>query len=306
VSSIERYDAVGYESRDYFLFEAETSGKPYNQTIYLGTDADTQLTYIYVKRAGIKVTGAYVYVQKHFVSNDTFENVAMVKTDTSDGKGNTYLVPNDVWYRFIVVEDGSVVYTSETQHVACASTAPYCSVVLNIEASSIDFWDYKNGISSACTFSNATKIVSCTYTVLDGTSKVFEFYVYNFTSGQVLLYNTNTTTASGTSFYDLGDANTTGHYTYYLRVNDYVLQSGSINMNTVTSWGEDSPILALLIILTLAFAFSVAGPTMMIVGAYLGFVVSWLFDFINLGDQSLAIVGGLGVVVGVLIYAFKK
>jgi len=79
-----------------------------------------------------------------------------------------------------------------------------------------------------------------------------------------------------------------------------------VNMRTATDWGEDSPILALLIILTLAFAFSVAGPTMMVVGAYLGFVVSWLFDFINLGDNSIAIVGGLGVVVGVLIYAFKK
>jgi hypothetical protein len=310
ISSIEQYSATSYQTRDYFLFDVATGNTSYNQTVYMVDDTDGKLTYIYVKRQGLKVPGVYVYIQKHFVAENAFRTVAMVKTDETDGKGGTYTVPNDVWYRFQVYdsEGNKLLHQSETQHVACAPADSYCIVTLNIEENNVAFWDYVDGIASNCTWTNATRIIACSWNVLDGTSHTFTLYVYNITHNKTLLYNASSTSSSGTMWYDIGDANTTGRYTAYLIAEStpWILQDYTIDLSALIDWGEDGLIIALVIILVCTFLFARAGAGMTVLGAYLGLVVSWLFQFLKLGQEGLGIIAGLGVLVAVVMFYVLK
>jgi hypothetical protein len=305
ISSIEQYSATSYQTRDCFLFDVAIGNTSYNQTIYMVDDTDGKLTYIYVKDAGQPVSGVYVYIQKHFVDENSFKTVGMVKTDTTDGKGNTYTVPNDVWYRFQVYDEDEdeLLFQSETQHVACSASDAYCIVVLNIQQSTVEAWDYIDGIASNCTWTNATKIYACSFNVLDGTSHTFTLYVYNISGDKTLLYNASTVTSSGTLWYDLGGDSLDGRYTMYLiaQSTPWILQDFTVDLSALIDWGEDGLIIALVIIMVCAFLFARAGAGMVVLGAYLGLVVSWLFQFVKLGQEGLGIIAGLGLMVGVVI-----
>lgn len=303
ISSIEQYGATNYNTRFYYLFSVATGVTSYNQTIYLADDTNSTITFIYVKSAGVAVQNAYIYVQKYFVEEGTFKTVAWALTD-SEGKGVTYLVPNDEFYRFVVMQGGEVTYTSETMQIGCALT--YCTVNLEIQDTSTQFWDYYSGMASNCTFNNDTKIIACTFAVTDGTNHNFNLSVYRWERGEAVLNCTNsTTTSSGTLFCDIGDNSTTGRFAYALSVHSlpYFLQQGEINLNALAEWGDDGIIYAFLIIILFAGAFALAGPQSMALGAYIGVIISSALELLHLGLPALV---GLGVVVAVFIYAFRN
>lgn len=303
ISSIEQYEATNYNTRFYYLFDVATGNTSYNQSIFLADDTDSIITFIYVKDAGVNVVGAYIYIQKYFVEEGVFKTVAWARSDT-EGKGVTYLVPNDEFYRFVVLQAGEITFTSETMQIGCAGS--YCSVTLNIESTYSEFWEMYNTIGSSCSFNNDTKVIACTFAVTDGTQHTFTLDVYEWERGEPILNCTNsTTTASGTLFCDIGDNSTTGMFTYSLSAHSLpnFLQQGEVNLNALADWGDDGIIIALFIIIVLAGAFALMGPEFMALGAYIGIIMSSALELLHLNLIALV---GLGVIVGVFIYAFRR
>jgi hypothetical protein len=307
VSSTEEIYGTGFDTRFFYIFSTPLSSSvSYNETRWIGDSATTKLTFVYVKSAGVGEPGVYIYVQRLFIDENSFKTVGMGKTN-DDGTAVVYLEPNDAFYKFVVVDStGAVLYTSSTQQAGCASTAASCSVTLNIETSVVDFWDYVDGISSACTFDDTTKIYSCAFTVASGTSKYFVLDCYRWAQfgNKTLNCSKNTTTASGTLWCDLGDASTTGTFVCYLQSysTGLILQEDTFNWAAIASWGTTGLFIALILIAIMAWVGTNFGPSMTILLAYVGFVVSWLFQFV---DVDLLGIVGLGVVAGALMYVIK-
>ena len=307
LTSTEEITAGGYDTRFFYIFgTAFNSSVSFNETRWAGPSATTKLTFVYVKSAGVGEPGVYVYVERLFVANNTFKTVGMGKTN-DDGTAVVYLEPNDAFYKFVVVDGaGTVLYTSSTQQVGCAATASSCSVTLNIETSVVDFWDYQDGMATACTFDNTTKMVTCSFTVLDGTSHYFQLDVYRWAQfgDKTLNCTKNTTTASGTLWCDMGDASTTGTFVYYLTsyTTGLILSEGTINWMAVASWGTTGLFIALVLIVVLSLIGTNFGPSITILLGYVGLILAWLFQFVNV--DLLGIVG-LGVVAGALMYVLK-
>ncbi len=55
-----------------------------------------------------------MYVQRYYAATNEYNSVAMLITNDA-GADALELIPNVVFYRFVVVVDGSVVHTSGSQ-----------------------------------------------------------------------------------------------------------------------------------------------------------------------------------------------
>ena len=106
-------------------------------------------------------------------------------------------------------------------------------------------------------------------------------------------------------FYDLGNENTTGKYSYYLTVHStsLILQEGEALFNAMAVWGSDMVIAAIFIIVVLALGFSIAGPSAMVIGAYIGLLISTVLQFVHIGTPGLLAVG---VVAAVIAYVMRS
>ena len=108
--AVMEYDAVPYSIRNYYYDDAVLSNATQNLSLFLLHDDDSTLVRFTIQDSTQAVVpNVFISAQKYFVGTDKFELVAMGR---SDDAGND-LIPlelNDVWYRFILTQNGVTKY----------------------------------------------------------------------------------------------------------------------------------------------------------------------------------------------------
>jgi hypothetical protein len=111
-------DATGYAKNFYYLSSAEISNSTELITIPLLNDSLATLTQLIVKdQSQSGMEGVYITIQKYDVGTDTYYQVAQAKTNF-EGKDVVYLNWYDTLYKFILVQSGTVIKSTEPYKVA--------------------------------------------------------------------------------------------------------------------------------------------------------------------------------------------
>ena len=113
-------------------------------TLYLVDTNTSKLTQINVKDSiGNTVSGAQITVQRFYPANASYQTVTITGETGNDGNVMTYLVPNDVYYRFTVTESDGSTQAFSPQQVSCSDSADLCFVYLRLGTGTVgDYYEY--------------------------------------------------------------------------------------------------------------------------------------------------------------------
>jgi hypothetical protein len=209
-------------------------------------------------------TDAIIQVQRYFVGTNTYKTVAQCKSDNPTGKCTTYLKILDVYYRYIISKNQTVVRSTTPSTIVCTSfesitfCPPYPIPISISTLQTPNYFDRIGKVSVSVTVNNATNILSATVvdtsgTMTDATLNVekqgaMEFFnICNSTAhSSALTFTCDLGNRTGNVYqYDFTGLFSGGNVTLSSAVLDY--RSGAMD------WGDYGPILAFLVIGTMYF-----------------------------------------------------
>jgi len=268
---------------------------------YMTPISSTALITIYVKdETYTAVQDAVVYIQRFL--DGQYITVREIKTDY-EGKGTTYLVPYNEYYKFIVYVDGTVRLTTSPLVI----TESTVNLLLGATDSS-EWITFRDKYTYSCSFNETTSILRCE--LLD-TSGFLTNATLIVKKKETLIWNTTCNTSSSsnpvTLTCDLG--NYSGNlyfYQFYAHLTDgtYLITSNYLDYSTSDiniQWGEMGLLLAFIMVGT--FFFMGISPITSIIFAFLGIIVGFILNIIPVSMTSLI---AIGVVVAVIIWAIAK
>jgi len=178
LDAIIRYEATGYTNEYYNIVDLELTKETETQKISLYNLNESDSTEFQLTFTGedfVPVENALVFVERQYIVENTFKTVELPKTD-SNGQTVLHLVRNEIIYNIIVMKDKVVLGRFENLIAFCDDfSIGNCKIVLNAigEDAGVPNYDEELGIlfDSEPTYNDTTKIVSFSFTSVDGTSK---------------------------------------------------------------------------------------------------------------------------------------
>lgn len=178
LDTIIRYEADGYANEYYNIVDLELTKDTEEQKIQLyninlNDSTDFQLTF--TGEDFLPVEDALVFVERQYIAENTFKTVELPKTD-SNGQTVLHLVRNDIIYNIIVMKDKQILGSFDNLIAFCDDfSIGDCKISLNAIGtdSGVPNYDEEIGIlfDSAPEYNETTKVVSFSFTSVDGTSK---------------------------------------------------------------------------------------------------------------------------------------
>lgn len=159
-----QYEKDGYQTREYFLYQQVISNDTFaNLSLADINTTESSGIVISVKDYAYReLQDVYIGVQRFYVSSNSYETIAMGKTD-ENGVTRIYLEPNDVYYIFTFSQDGELLQRNDPALIT-SSTADFV-----IDTSTLTpIFAYQN-VNVLVTFNNATKTWQVTLDDLTGT-----------------------------------------------------------------------------------------------------------------------------------------
>lgn len=172
----------GYESRLYTIPEQTVTNTTTLVNLYLLNESDATSYIIYVRDSSYSpAENANVYVQRYYPGTNEWITVNILTTN-ADGKVTTYLVENDVNYRFLIYVSGSLVLTSTPTKVFCEA-AP-CTITLTIPGDSpfVQYGDLGD-LDYTFVYSTVTETFTYSYSDSDSTAQGGRLKVIRSNSG---------------------------------------------------------------------------------------------------------------------------
>jgi hypothetical protein len=249
------------------------------------------LDFTVVDQYNTRVANTYVYFQRFNYTSSSWYNETIVHT-SEGGAGSVIVERYTVPYKVVIYgADGTTVLTTYDNYYI--STSPVTFVTTR---SFNNIYAIIQDISHSCNYDTGTKVLTCTYSDPHNAISYTNFTVATAAGASVC--NAGSPLAGYTYTCDVNAyPNTTGfNFMVTVNIQGYTatLDQGNINPATTANLGNNGLLLALFIIIPLFFigAFK---PMLAIILADLGFFVSTIFGYINLGPA-----GGLtmGVLVG--------
>lgn len=301
IDSFQIYTADNYNSRNWFLRNASVQPTSVeNVSLFNANGTTTKTTKIILKdENGLAVPGAYVTAQRYYPGDNSYLGVAMVKTD-NNGEATTYLVPNDEFYLFNVIEGFEVTASFSSRQVICDPGLTQCTVTLQKGGGELPgYWEYYDKISSTCGFNTATNISHCTF---EDTSGVFNYYEYTVLKlgikNHVTVCEETTTASSGTLTCNVtgyGDGEYVGSLIAYGSTN--AANGHEFNVGSLSAlFGSNAAFLGGLIVITMTFA-AAASPAAALVFSAGGLIVGGLLGFLIIDAMTIAAAVVLAVIV---------
>lgn len=233
------YDQAGYGTRFYFLDQADLDNSTHSVTLYLLNESSGDIEYFETQdQTGYPLGDVYVQMQRYYISQNLYRVVAMMKSDDR-GRGLSFIDRENVWYKFSLSKDGSVLRIIGPSQVSeTTSDEPY---PLSTASGELITWaDYDAGVVRTCEVQTATNFVVCD--VVDPTGvadeyclKVERFNILNISdfdeqcsSGSSMTLMVNVT--------DVADENGTIRYTLYA-VGDHILAQADYTFGTIIPYG---------------------------------------------------------------------
>lgn len=293
------YDATDYAFRTYYLVDNEISSDPQTIDLYLINDSSgTLVTFSLVDATNEPVENAYLHILRHYIGENEFRTVAITRSDF-DGKGVTYLILNDVFYRFTIIQDGEILDDIDPTLIT-AST-------LNIQLSPGDLGDLYNvfqNVQSVCSYNNVTETLSCTMTDASGTSQTACLNVTEILNlGEIETCNTCGSGATIVTSCNVGNiTDRLFYYSFALQGSLLPLEAGYLQgSQPVNEFGTVGLLAAFFLILFMGLA--ARGPSMVIITTVAGFSLMTVLAFITVAWSAVI---GIAVAGGIIIYVVKK
>lgn len=166
------YSALDRVTRYYYYDDA---------TIY-DTDTETNLYLLRLTNStsfildaedenSLPLKEVIIRVQRYYPETGTYELIEMSKTDL-DGRGVGHLIEENVDYRFLIEEDGTITLTTAPQKALCISTP--CIIYLDKESSLDDIWSIMEGdknIVYSYSYNQSNKIARFEYVDISGATE---------------------------------------------------------------------------------------------------------------------------------------
>lgn len=288
------YYSTTHSQRSYYVYNGTLTNTTQNIELYSLNSSDSDAVVIYIRDAtGLFVEDVYIKVQRYYPGTGTYQTVAYLRTD-EDGKDMTYLYLNDVYYTFILEQAGVVVNTISPRTITDTVDDPE-EITFSLTGEDLDYYQY-GSISVGCAWNNATFILRCT--VSDSSNFMVESCLTTDRLGILAPENINETCSYDSAVTHVHNiTNTTGDYKYVLTVstpsNDYVAESGTINIPGTGSdfgdWGLMAMFLIVMVCGGLAMAYPPAGGIIAVIGLILGLAMN-LYEIAGASIIGLLIV----------------
>lgn len=294
------YDTGNYEVRSWFLENASIStASPEALYLYMVTDAESDGISIHLQdNAGEDYDDALIQVQRYYMDAGLYTTVAILRTD-ANGDAYTYLVPYDVWYKFIIVKDGVVTETIEALQIKEAE------LTFTVEADTLlELFQYWDQVGYSCSEDTTLNRFSCQFTDTSGLMEEICLRV-DLIGAVTNTIECNTCAYTSSSTLTCTGINSTAnkyHYTLYSETNDTVYVIDADYLETVVddlTFGTDGLILSAFFIGVVA-AIGLWNPAVGIIAALVGFSISFFMGFIVMEYATLVSI----IIVG-LILVFK-
>lgn len=288
------YSATDYVDRTYYLENAELNPNSTNAiTLYTIPTDDAQKFFVDVKDGIDIVTGANVAINKHFVGEGVYKTIGIRQTD-SNGEFVEYF-DLDKEYLFAVSKDGESLGTI-TKIVSCQA-AP-CTLTLQLSDAATDIYEgyydkFATNIVYNLSFEQNSKIVTFTYIDTSGLAQYARLLVNRMT------YNTTQEAVCDNSVYSTAGSitcNVSGKQgdfkaTAYIsrspeKVIDYILFYVSSLKESI---GLTGIFAALIMIITIVFAFLSGDARLGVLSIVLGLTVLKLIDLLPISWAIISV-----------------
>lgn len=199
-----QYMANGYASEFYHIVGDTLDSDDMNTQIplyLLDNDTSQEFKILYKDASFLPIPGAVIQVQRKYVGEGIFRTVEQPLTDIN-GETLAHLEVNDAIYNFIILLDGEIDATFTNVIAVCPNpTFDECEITLNNIQSHINIIDFASIglLSFLLEFDRATRTVSSTFSVVDGTAMIVDLNVTLFDAFGNQSVCTDTLVASGGS-----------------------------------------------------------------------------------------------------------
>jgi hypothetical protein len=232
-------NSTGYVERNYYYYDEEISNDTLLQKLYLLNSGNSTSFILKVLNSNQQeVEGAYIYIDRYYISTNSYETVQIARTD-DDGKSVGFFETENPFYRFRIYVDGILELTTDKRKVV-PEEAPYTLTFVigqEITLPWVDFEDLDD-IDYSLKFNDTTNISSFSYVDSSGNFTLGRQAVYNLYGNQSSVLVCNTTSSSTTSnincdvsAYD-GSFKSVGYITrgskeYSIAINYFTISSAS-------------------------------------------------------------------------------
>lgn len=304
------YTAPSYSVRSYFASGNFSNLSAVIDLYLLASTSSSQVVEYVVDENNLPVTGVIVQTQRFFTSTNSYKTVAQIQTDY-EGKGVVNLQVEDVYYRFVLVQNDTIVAEIAPFVIICAEGNTCPPYYITLPLSSLEtpaYYQWLGALQYGCSFNNVSTVLSCTVNDPTGLSVGAQLVVQEKLSvsfNQTCL--SSCATAACTLTCTLG--NVTGRYfrwSLYLNLtngNQSLIDTGTLDdlRGPFYAFGDMGLILGLLIFLVLVFV-GLPNPEISIVLGLFAVVISWL---LGLWPITMGAVVGL-VAVGVIMILIRR
>jgi hypothetical protein len=229
----------------------------------------------------------------------------MGKTD-SNGYAMSYIIPNDIIYRFVVVYEDLVYFTSNLATVPCDPADYLCDYSIQVVSTGDnEYTSFINNVAVGCEYDNTTQNVYCTSTDPSGTGSFLQLSLYRKGDlSDTLICQNNLSAGSGTVICHIDD---TQNYTHWYIGTSTIGSIIIIGKGTVGQVGvgldrmvyEDAGMAALGAVVTVFVGATLGlagGFGGMIIGAILGLALAAIMGFINIAFETLVALSAVGLI----------
>lgn len=257
------YEGGDYEPREYSLSKYNVDNSTDFILLYLLGTANSTTFKLTVRDPGyIYYTDAIVRTLRYDVLTNSYIEVESCTTD-DDGTCLTHLVLEDVNYKFMVVEDGTIIHLTSATRVYCPETSAFdqCLLTVLVPSSLTTYnyiWDDVSGLSYSIAHNNASNISSMTWAFVDGSVSYIRFKV---TQDNLVICNTNSSAAAGIINCDLTGYNGTVKEQIFLsRSDELAIFTKYLDLTNIwETFGTAGVFFLMLIVITVATASVVTG-----------------------------------------------
>lgn len=293
------YYATGYSTRSYFASDNFTNTTQSINLYLLASGLSSQVIEYVVDQNNLPVTGVIVKTQRFFTGTNSYVTVAQIQTDY-EGKGSVNLRVNDVYYRFILQQNNTVVTQIAPFVIVCAqgNVCPPYYITLPLSQQDIpNYFQWVGELQYSCNANNATGVFQCTINDPTGLS-VGGSLLIDRKAGINFANNCTATAITSAATLTCALGNVTGNfYTWKLYLtgtngNSTLISFGTLDYTTgaLSGFGNNGLLIALLIFLVMGLA-GIYNPS---VGLVLG--IAALVGSFVLGILPVTIAALIGVI----------
>lgn len=301
ISSKIEYEATGYAKNYYYINNMILTNATTNISLYLLNASKATVTQLKVQDDSQKaLPDVYISIQKYYTETDTFFTVGMAKTDFN-GQDIAYLNWYDTFYRYSLVRDGVVIYSTSTSKI---DTTP---VLFTVPKNYISGYKKFENLDYSLTYNNITENFILTYNLPSGEIASMCLKVIRSTFiNDTIICNKCETSSSATIYCPLAGLQN-GTYTAQIYatgsigfIDALTIFKGTVNKIYNEIGNADGTIYAILFGLVILGMFLVS-PALGVLGVILGIVGSMALGFQPLNYTELVGIVTLGVVIMIIL-----